>query len=428
MNLITVDMETYYDKDYGLKKLTTEEYIRDPRFETIGVSVKVNDGQTVWFSGSHEETKAFLDSYDFSGSYVLGHNMRFDAAILSWIYDIHPLGLFDTMGMGQMLYGLVSSVSLAKLAELHGIGVKGTEVLNALGKRRQDFSAIDLHEYGNYCINDVNLTYDLFNILKQKFTASEMRLIDLTIKMFTEPKLVINKGLLLRHLASVRETKANLLENAGVDKDLLMSNPKFAELLLENGVEPPMKTSITTGKQTYAFAKTDEEFKALLEHENPVVQVLTAARLGNKSTLEESRTETFIGIAERGLMPVPLKYCGAVVSHRWSGCVVEETEIIVYDVQHGVQVKCITDVLKDDLVWDGEEFVEHEGVKFSGYQEVISYGGLTATPEHVVFTECGQEIPLIQAKDAGYDIKVAAVFTQDQVESAKIKCITAHDG
>ena len=319
MNLITIDFETYYAKDYGLKKQTTEEYIRDPRFETIGVSVKVNEGKTVWFSGSHEETKAFLDSYDFSGSYVLGHNMRFDAAILSWIYDIHPLGLFDTMGMGQMLYGLVSSVSLAKLAELHGIGVKGTEVLNALGKRRQDFSAIDLHEYGNYCINDVNLTYDLFNILKQKFTASEMRLIDLTIKMFTEPKLVINKGLLLRHLASVRETKANLLENAGVDKDLLMSNPKFAELLLENGVEPPMKTSITTGKQTYAFAKTDEEFKALLEHENPVVQVLTAARLGNKSTLEESRTETFIGIAERGLMPVPLKYCGAVVSHRWSG-------------------------------------------------------------------------------------------------------------
>jgi DNA polymerase I-like protein with 3'-5' exonuclease and polymerase domains len=319
MNLITIDFETYYAKDYGLKKQTTEEYIRDPRFETIGVAVKVNDGKTKWFSGTHAETKEFLDGYDFTGSYVLGHNMRFDAAILSWIFDIHPKGLFDTMGMGTMLYGLISSVSLAKLSELHGIGVKGTEVLNALGKNRADFSAIELQEYGNYCINDVNLTYDLFNILKQKFTASEMRLIDLTIKMFTEPQLVINKGLLLRHLAEVREIKANLLESAGVDKDLLMSNPKFAELLQENGVEPPMKTSITTGKQTYAFAKTDEEFKALLEHENPVVQVLTAARLGNKSTLEESRTETFIGIAERGLMPVPLKYCGATVSHRWSG-------------------------------------------------------------------------------------------------------------
>lgn len=319
MNLITIDFETYYAKDYGLKKLTTEEYIRDSRFETIGVAVKVNDGKTVWFSGTHEDTKEFLDGYDFSDSYVLGHNMRFDAAILSWRYDIHPLGLFDTMGMGQMLYGLVSSVSLAKLSELHGIGAKGTEVLNALGKRREDFSAIDLREYGKYCMNDVNLTYDLFNLLKAQYTAQEMRLIDLTIKMFTEPKIVINKGLLLRHLAAVREAKVTLLDNAGVDKELLMSNPKFAELLIEHGVAPPMKLSITTGKQTYAFAKTDEAFKALLEHENPVVQVLTAARLGNKSTIEESRTETFIGIAERGLMPVPLKYCGAVVTHRWSG-------------------------------------------------------------------------------------------------------------
>jgi len=98
-----------------------------------------------------------------------------------------------------------------------------------------------------------------------------------------------------------------------------MSNPKFAELLRSLGVEPPMKKSATTGKDTYAFAKTDEGFKELLEHENPLIQVLAAARLGNKSTIEETRTEQFINIANRGLLPVPLKYAGATVSHRWSG-------------------------------------------------------------------------------------------------------------
>jgi DNA polymerase I-like protein with 3'-5' exonuclease and polymerase domains len=80
-----------------------------------------------------------------------------------------------------------------------------------------------------------------------------------------------------------------------------------------------MKISATTGKETYAFAKTDEEFKALLEHDNPYVQALAAARIGNKSTIEETRTENFIQIANRGKLPVPLKYAGAVVSHRWSG-------------------------------------------------------------------------------------------------------------
>jgi DNA polymerase len=319
MNLITIDFETYYSKEYGLKKFTTEEYIRDEQFETIGVAVKENDGETIWFSGKHAEIATFLDRYDWANSFVLGHNMRFDAAILSWQYDIHPRGLFDTMGMAQILHGLTESVSLSNLATLYNIGVKGTEVLDALGKHRVDFTPQDLHQYGQYCKNDVDLTYELFNKLKDRIAPMEMRLIDLTIKMFSEPKLELNKGLLVRHLMDVRDKKEKLLASADVDKEDLMSNPKFAELLRQQGIEPPMKISHTTGKETFAFAKTDEEFKALLEHDNPIVQVLAAARLGNKSTLEETRTENFINIGNRGLLPVPLKYAGATVSHRWSG-------------------------------------------------------------------------------------------------------------
>lgn len=319
MNLLTIDFETYYSKEYGLKKYTTEEYIRDEQFETIGVAVKENDGETKWFSGNFEDTKAFLNTYDWKNSFALGHNMRFDAGILSWVFDIHPRGLFDTMSMGQVLHGLTQSVSLANLSTLYGIGTKGTEVLDALGKHRVDFTPQDLHQYGQYCRNDVNLTYDLFYKMKDRVTSQEMRLIDLTIKMFSEPKLVLNKGLLIRHLIDVRDKKEKLLASAAVNKDDLMSNPKFAELLIQLGIVPPRKISHTTGKETYAFAKTDEEFKALLEHEDPRVQVLTAARLGNKSTIEETRTEQFISIANRGLLPVPLKYAGATVSHRWSG-------------------------------------------------------------------------------------------------------------
>ncbi len=317
-NLITIDFETYYDKEYGLKKFTTEEYIRDEKFEVIGVAVK-DKGVTKWFTGTHAETKAFLDSYNMHEHFVLGHNMRFDAAILSWIFDIHPLGLFDTMSMAQILHGLTESVSLANLSKLYQLGEKGTEVLDALGKRRLDFTPNDLSKYGSYCINDVELTYELFTELKDKFTAPEMKLIDLTIRMFTEPKLELNKGLLIRHLAEVQAKKEELLNSVAVDKDTLMSNPKFAAILESMKIKVPMKESPTTGKQTYALAKTDEGFKALLEHEDPYVQALAAARIGNKSTIEETRTENFIRIANRGKLPVPLKYSGAVVSHRWSG-------------------------------------------------------------------------------------------------------------
>ena len=331
-NLITIDFETYYDKEYGLKKFTTEEYIRDEKFEVIGVAVK-DKGITKWVSGTYDEIKSFLDSYNMHEHFVLGHNMKFDAAILSWHFDIHPLGLFDTMSMAQIIHGLTESVSLANLSKLYKLGEKGTEVLDALGKRRVDFTSNEMCSYAKYCMNDVELTYELFTELKDKFTSPEMKLIDLTIRMFTEPKLELNKGLLIRHLHEVKEAKEKLLATvcveaialpAGTDrtvvnKEVLMSNPKFAELLMEQGVLPPMKISPTTGDATYAFAKTDEAFKALLEHDNPYVQALAAARIGNKSTIEETRTENFIQIANRGKLPVPLKYAGAVVSHRWSG-------------------------------------------------------------------------------------------------------------
>ena len=319
MGLIVLDFETYYDKDYGLKKLTTEEYVRDERFETIGVAIKENDNATVWFTGTDDEIRRHLSQYDWANSYVIGHNMRFDASILSWHYDIHPRALGDTMGMGQILHGLTSGVSLAALSELYGIGEKGTEVLDALGKSKADFTFSEMEAYGKYCVNDVELTHKLFHLMLPKFTKSELKLIDLTIRMFTEPKLVIDKPLLLRHLHNVRTAKEKLLAEAGVEKEDLMSNPNFAELLRAHGVEPPMKISHTTGKETYAFAKTDEEFKELLEHPSPSIQILASARIGIKSTLEETRTEQFINIANRGLLPVPLKYAGATVSHRWSG-------------------------------------------------------------------------------------------------------------
>jgi DNA polymerase len=144
----------------------------------------------------------------------------------------------------------------------------------------------------------------------------ELRLIDLTIRMFTEPSLALDLQVLGDHLETVKNLKEHALGE--FTKEDLMSNQKFADLLKQLDVAPPMKKSITTGKETYAFSKTDEEFKALLEHELPGVQALVAARLGTKSTIEETRTERFIGIAKRGLMPVPLRYYAAHTG-RWGG-------------------------------------------------------------------------------------------------------------
>ena len=144
MDLITVDFETYYAKDYSLSKMTTEAYIRDPRFEVIGVAVKVNNGETEWASGTQEQIADYLNTFDWANSMVLAHNTMFDGAILSWRFDIHPRALADTMHLARALHGVETSASLKKVAERYGVGAKGTEVVRALGKRRLDFSDYDL--------------------------------------------------------------------------------------------------------------------------------------------------------------------------------------------------------------------------------------------------------------------------------------------
>ena len=319
MDLITIDFETYYDRDFSLSKLTTEEYVRDHQFEVIGVGIKVNNEGTEWASGTHEQLKRYLHTFNWAESMVLAHNTLFDGAILSWVFDIHPRVYTDTLCIARALHGVEVGGSLRALSERYQIGIKGTEVLNALGKRRADFSEQDLALYGDYCINDVELTYKLFNIfLKKGFPKQELMIIDMTLRMFTEPFLELDIGLLEQHLEDTRERKDQLLEDAGVSKEDLMSNPKFAAVLEGLGVKPPMKISLRTGKETFAFAKNDEEFKALVDHEDDRVQAAVAARLGTKSTLEETRTQRFIDISKRGTLPVPVRYYAAHTG-RWGG-------------------------------------------------------------------------------------------------------------
>jgi DNA polymerase len=340
MNLITIDFETYYDQKYSLTKISTEEYVRHDRYETIGFAYKINDERCVWVTGTNEHIQKVLDTLPWDDSLVLAHNTMFDGAILSWRYGIKPKGWLDTMSMGRALHGVDQSVSLASMAVRYGVGEKGTEVMNAVGVGREFFSPDALDKYGAYCRNDVQLTYNIFQMMMQAgFPKAELKLIDLTLSMFIHPVLKLDTEALKAHLIdTVAQKKAHLVSalQAVGKQDLavkhilgdeevqaevrktLMSNAQFATMLKGLDVEAPVKISPTTGKPTLALAKSDEAFKELLEHEDPRVQALCAARIGTKSTLEETRTQRFIDISHRGAFPVPLRYYAAHTG-RWGG-------------------------------------------------------------------------------------------------------------
>tara|TARA_R110002049_G_scaffold85947_4_gene218540 strand:+ start:36 stop:1862 length:1827 start_codon:yes stop_codon:yes gene_type:complete len=318
MKLITLDFETFYDRDYSLSKLTTENYVRHRDFEVIGVAVKQWDEKTEWVSGTHAQIKDYLMGYDWSDKMVLAHNTMFDGAILNWSFGITPKIYADTLCMARALHGTESSVSLANLAKAYGLQDKGDEVIRAMGKRRVDFTEEELSRYGDYCVTDVDITHELFMRMINDFPRKELKLIDLTLRMFVEPMVDLDAGLLELHLAEIKDRKDKLLADANIEKEELMSNLKFAVVLEGLGVTPPKKISLTTGKETFAFAKSDEAFKALQEHEDDRVQALVAARLGTKSTLEETRTQRFIDISRRGILPVPVRYYAAHTG-RWGG-------------------------------------------------------------------------------------------------------------
>lgn len=365
MQILTLDFETYFAQDYTLSKLTTEEYIRSSLFQIIGVGVKINDGPGQWFSGSLSETREWLFQFDLHEHAVIAHNAMFDMAILNWKLGIRPKLILDTLSMARPIHGSTVGGSLAKLVAHYKLGTKGTDTTWAKGLRREDFTAAQLQTYGGYCAtredSDCNLTWRLFHKLLPLTPRPELLLIDATVRLFTEPRLALDRELLESHLSSTRAEKERLLlavsaratikeglrlkrltqaqfdalsqrirdgdeatitllaQDLDAAKKILMSNPQMAELLIEHGVEPPRKISPTTGKGTWAFAKSDKEFSALLEHDDPAVQAIVAARLGVKSTIEETRTERLIGISTRGLLPVPLAYSGAVTSQRWAG-------------------------------------------------------------------------------------------------------------
>lgn len=327
--ILTLDFETRWsskpcswgpDEPYTLSKMTTEAYIRDPRFKAFGLCIREYGTSDPIRWVSHAHITRIMGSIDWSTTAVLCQNSMFDAGILSFIYDIHPCFILDTLSMARALRGAEGGNSLAKLADYFGLPPKGHAVhsTDGLGELPPHIE----RELAEYCKHDVYLCEEIYTrlvtglgwpdgVVRSAFPTKELRLIDMTLKMFTEPKLVLDVPML--ELAVVEDAKklSGALAKVGVEESELASNKQFAEILKTHGIDPPMKKSKTTGLPALALAKTDAMFQAMLNGDNEDVALLCEARLRVKSTLERTRAQRFIDIAGRGTLPVPLNYAAA---------------------------------------------------------------------------------------------------------------------
>ena len=314
--ILAIDFETRWaSKGYTLSKMTTEEYIRDDRFKAFGVCVHEygTDDPIRWVGGS--DLPEFFSGIDWGRTAVLAHNAQFDVSILAWRYNARPAFIFDTLSMARALRGVEVGNSLARLASDFGLPEKGKAVYSTDGLSELDEDMES--ELADYCKHDVYLCERIFERLVDGYPAKELRLIDMTLKMYTNAVLELDKNMLLDAIETEKETREGLLHRLGLDEAVLASNPRFAAALKTLGVEPPTKVSKTTGKRTLALAKDDALFQALLNGGNEEVAALCEARLKVKSTTERTRAQRFLDISHRGPLPVPLSYYGASTG-RWT--------------------------------------------------------------------------------------------------------------
>lgn len=336
--VLGLDFETYYSSEFNLRKVGVEPYVRDPRFEVLGVGVKLGGRPSVWMEEA--EFRAWAARLPWGQMAVLAQHAHFEGLILSHHYDVRPGFWLDTLSMARALHGPGGpnglGNSLGSLAAHYGVGVKGDELENMRGKRRCDFSSGKWLAAGAYCNNDNELTSGVYHAMR--LPLFELRLIDATVRMFAEPVLSGDQTRLSAALAVELEKKRAVLEGvarmAGVEgtqyvgwkrrevtveqaaRKVLGSSPQLAKLLEGLGVDPPMKDG--KNGRIYAFASTDPGMQDLLEHERLEVRALAEARIEVKSTIVGTRTLRFLETARRGPMPVYLKHAAAH-THRWSG-------------------------------------------------------------------------------------------------------------
>ena len=321
---VGVDFETYYDADYSLKKMENVQYVLDHRFEVIGVSIKFPDLAARWITGTFDQIKAELSEIDWSKVRVVAHNARFDGSILEWKFGFKPAAYLCTMvGSRPHLVPKIGSQGLEAVSEHLNLPAKGKAVHAMVGKHRTDMTPQELDDYGAYCIRDTENACSIAEYLVTILPVDEQRLIDLTLKKYIRPKVLLDRTKLVERINELTRERDDLFagieDTYGMTLKDLRSRDKFAAFLRKRGVDPPMKFN-KDNVRTYAFAKDDPDFKDLLTHPNIAVREVSNAKMTASSTQELSRLQNLLSIHDTtgGKLPVPMVYYGAHTG-RFSG-------------------------------------------------------------------------------------------------------------
>ena len=291
-----IDFETFYDtKDgYTLGAMSLEEYLRDPRFEVMGMAV-ARDREAPRFVPPDELAKGVIGPLA-QDDLVVAHNVAFDGSVLARLHAPFRWSgpLACTRSMAALHLPSLQSCSLGPLAEAFGLPRKGSIAHD--GRRWADLDEEERAALAAYACRDVEICRELHDRLWDRTSKVERLVIEAVARMSIEPRI---------ELRVPEERPPSPIEEAVLD------DAKMAGLLRGAGAEPPVKER-RDGKVVWAFSKQDAAYAALRGHGEPRVRKLVALRSQAKRERRSRKLRDGMrAAAARGLWPAEMVYAGS---------------------------------------------------------------------------------------------------------------------
>ena len=127
--IVGLDFETYYDNDYTLRKMSTTEYVRDPRFKVQSVSLQTHRQKGGKGYGTADSISRAIHDVDWDSTGLLCHHTHFDGLILSHHFGIVPGFYLCTLSMARPIHGGAIKNDLDTVAQHYGVGNKLEDIL-----------------------------------------------------------------------------------------------------------------------------------------------------------------------------------------------------------------------------------------------------------------------------------------------------------
>ncbi len=405
MQELNIDIETYSPVD--LKKSGVYPYANHPDFEILLFAFAFGDEEVSVVDIQRGEVlpQRVINALYNVGILKTAFNAAFERTCINVFltrqgYQQMPIGNWECTMVKAGMLGL--PMSLAKVAEVlnlpqqkMGIGMSliryfciPCKPTKANGFRTRNFPYHDIekwHLFKKYCGQDVRTERNIRQVIGA-FKIPEMEK-----KLYELDQEINDRGVLIAR---------NFVENA-INIDQAVKERLIKETIALTGINNPK-----SGQQLKAWLleETGEDFDSVTKATIPdiikkypedlIKKVLTLKLELNKTSVMKYKAMINGACSDnrvRGLT----QFYGANRTGRW--CLAEDTKILVKTEFRNIGVKNIQDVEISDKVWDGEQWVRHEGVILNGHKYVMLHDDISATAFHNVWISTSKKITLLEA-------------------------------